>query len=176
MSIGSVLIGIAMLLLALPFVINPLIKGNQNNPPGEAPKEASLSGDRHTGFLLALRDLEFDHQVGKITDDDYTNLRATLMLQAAAALEYQDKLDAELDTRLEQAIQLRRANQSKSQVCSHCGSALEPSDRFCRACGQPVESTCPKCGGKLYPTDTFCNRCGARLLRINENPQTEGSL
>src|SRR5512143_4093903 len=97
MSIGSIFIGIAMLALAIPFVISPLVGGKQKEPQGENPEEVRSSGDRHTGLLLALRELEFDHQIGKITDDDYSSLRTTMMAQAAAALEDQDKLEAEVD-------------------------------------------------------------------------------
>lgn len=176
MSIGSILIGIAMLVLALPFVVNPLLRGKQEDFQGGIPEDSGSSGDQHTELLLALRDLEFDHQIGKITDEDYATLRTTLIAQTGAALEAQEKREAELDAQLEQAIQMRRAKQSKPQICSWCGTTLEPSDRFCRTCGKPVEFTCQKCGGKLYPTDLFCNSCGAAVPAIKTASTVEDSL
>lgn len=176
MSIGSILIGIAMLALAIPFVISPLIGGKRKESQGENPQDLNSSGDRHRGLLLALRDLEFDHQIGKITDEDYTDLRATLLVQAGAALEDQEKHEADLDAKLEQAIQMRRAKQSKPQICSQCGTILESSARYCRTCGKPVELTCPNCGGKIHLNDLFCNGCGAPAPAIRTPSSMEGSL
>jgi len=175
MSIGAILIGIAMMVLVVPFVINPLLNNKQKVGSQVADDEMESPGDRHTALLLALRDLEFDHQIGKVTKEDYTGLRATLLVQAATELEAQEKQDAELDDRLEQAIRLRREKQSVLQVCSHCGLSLESSDRFCRACGTPVEMTCPKCEGKLQPNDLFCNSCGAALPVIKTTASAEGA-
>lgn len=175
MSIGAIFIGIAMLVIAIPIVINPVIKASRKEEPGEVIEGLSAAADRHDETLLALRDLEFDHQVGKITEEDYADLRAALMVTAAAALEEQEKQEAELDARLEQAIRLRREKQSKSILCSQCGSILDPSDRFCRSCGTPMEVTCPKCGGKLYPTDLFCNSCGAAIPALKTPAPVEGS-
>ncbi len=175
MSIGAIFIGIAMLMLAIPFVINPLIKGKLEDLPAQTIDETDSTGNRHGEVLLALRDLEFDHQVGKIIDEDYANLRASLMHQAAVALEKEEKLDAEVEARLEQAIHLRREKRSEANVCTQCGSALDRSDRFCRRCGQPVERACPKCGGKLQPTDLFCNSCGAPLPALKTPAPVEGS-
>lgn len=176
MSIGAILIGAAMMVLTMPFVINPLLNPKQNDQPALDNEELDIPGDRYSELLLAIRDLEFDHQIGKITEEDYSGLRDTLLAQAAIALEAQEKHDAELDAQLEQAIQLRREKKSMSRVCSHCGMTLEPNDRFCRACGKPVEATCLKCGGKLQPNDLFCNSCGTPIAAVKTQTSMEGTL
>jgi predicted RNA-binding Zn-ribbon protein involved in translation (DUF1610 family) len=175
MSIGAILIGIAMLVAVVPFVINPLLKGKLKETVAVANEVLDTPGDRHTELLMALRDLEFDHQIGKISEEDYTGLRLTLLAQAATALEAQEKQDAELDARLEQAIRLRREKQSASRVCSQCGVTLDASDRFCRACGKQVEFTCPNCGGMLQPNDSFCNSCGIPLTVVKTAARLEGA-
>jgi hypothetical protein len=176
MSIGAILIGIAMMVVAVPFVINPLLKSKQNEHSELIEEKLDSPGDRYNELLLALRDLEFDHQIGKISEDDYSGLRETMLAQAAIALEAQEKHDAELDAQLEQSIQLRREKQSKSRVCSHCGVTLEVTDHYCRGCGMPVEATCPKCGGKLQPKDLFCNICGAPVTVAKTHKSMEGTL
>lgn len=164
MSIGPILVGLAMLIGVIPFVLSPLLgKRRTNQTLFEEIEEDSVEV-QHQNTLLALRDLEFDHQVGKVGDEDYNGLRATLMIQAAASLEARQKVDAELDARLEEAIRLRREKQSKERVCSNCSTPLDTTDRFCRVCGEPVESTCPKCSGKMLPGDLYCNTCGAPFL------------
>lgn len=175
MSIGAILIGAAMVVLAVPFVIKPLLKSKQNDQPDLDNEELDIPRDRYSELLLAIRDLEFDHQIGKITEEDYSGLRETYLAQAAIALEAQEKHDAELDAQLEQAIQLRREKKSASRMCVQCGMTLEPTDRFCRACGKAVEATCPKCGRKLQPHDLFCNSCGASIAIVNTQPSVEGT-
>ncbi len=49
--------------------------------------------------------------------------------------------------------------------CQHCGAALRPGARFCRACGNPVASApqprhCRHCGAALREGGRFCPRCG----------------
>ncbi len=175
MSIGAILIGIAMMVLAIPFVINPFLNGKLFEQADVVGEEVISPKDRHTSLLLALRDLEFDHQIGKIAEEDYIGLREAMLAQAAIALEAQEKEDAELDAQLEQAIRLRREKKSTSRVCSRCGLNLEPTDRFCRACGMTAEAPCPKCGGKLQPNDLFCMSCGSPLAIVNTQPSVEGT-
>lgn len=161
MSPGAILIGIAIVIGVIPFVVSPLLNKRGVDLPLSKEEEQTSLEKQHQQTLLALRDLEFDHQVGKVGDEDYNDLRSSLLVQAAASLEAQQKVDAELDNRIEEAIRLRREKQSKELVCRYCSTPLATTDRFCRACGEPVESTCPKCSGKMLPGDLYCNTCGA---------------
>src|SRR3712207_960086 len=43
--------------------------------------------------------------------------------------------------------------------CASCGNALQPSDRFCGACGALV-GACRTCGATLVAADRFCPQCG----------------
>ncbi|HSM55040.1 MAG TPA: cytochrome c-type biogenesis protein CcmH [Candidatus Sulfomarinibacteraceae bacterium] len=96
-----------------------------------------------TGYgaqLLALPDLEFDHELGLIADDDYARLHEQLMVQAAAALENARREKEEsVSARIEAAISARRqhsqAGRSRTRFCPQCGRAVDAGDRFCTACG-----------------------------------------
>ncbi len=173
MSIGAILIGIAMLVAAVPIVIKPLLNNKLKEPSIQASTDLDNLRDRHSELLLALRDLDFDHQIGKVTIEDYVALRESLLVQAATAIEAQEKQDAEQDARLEEAIRLRREKQSSARTCRNCGATLEVSDRFCRACGNPIETTCPKCGEQMRPNDLFCNSCGTKVPEVNMVPPME---
>lgn len=50
-------------------------------------------------------------------------------------------------------------------ACAHCGTAAEPGDRYCGACGQalPLPRACAHCGEIAALDDRFCARCGSRL-------------
>ena len=175
MSIGAILVGIAILVMTIPIVIKPFL--NDKSIESSNPADSGLDnlGDRHSELLLALRDLDFDHQIGKVTEEDYGALRETLLVQAATALETREKQDAEQDARLEEAIRLRRDKQSTTRECSQCGASLDLSDRFCRVCGKPVETTCPKCGEKMRPSDLYCNSCGTKMPEVKMVPPMESA-
>jgi class 3 adenylate cyclase len=48
-------------------------------------------------------------------------------------------------------------------TCSACGEELAPSQRFCGACGTPVQRRCGACGRENPPDFNFCGECGAKL-------------
>lgn len=160
MNPGSILIGLALLIATVPWVINPLLKTEKRRIDSED-TEPALEDDQHTQGLIALRDLEFDHNTGKVSEEDYLSLRANLLTQIAAALEYQEAHNTNLDALLEEKILARRKSKLAARNCDYCGSVLEASDRICRSCGAPVDKICSKCGSKIKASDRFCNACGA---------------
>lgn len=92
--------------------------------------------------LLALRDLEFDHELGLVADDDYDRLHEKLVLEAASALQSdQQEKDEVISARIEAAIRSRRRqpqggrDQVSIRFCPQCGQPVDRGDRFCTACG-----------------------------------------
>lgn len=66
--------------------------------------------------------------------------------------------------------------------CGSCQAELQPADRFCRQCGQPVRSReasaphvsprlCPRCGNPAAPGARFCPHCGASLAGPEEREE-----
>jgi hypothetical protein len=82
-------LSLALALLALAgiiaFVAAPLVR---RSPAAAAAAEGSLHLlERRDRALAALRELEFDHRTGKITDADYRALLGPLRSEAAEALQ-----------------------------------------------------------------------------------------
>lgn len=48
-------------------------------------------------------------------------------------------------------------------MCSRCGAATGAGQRFCGACGAPLERACPSCGEANPGSHRFCGACGATL-------------
>jgi RNA polymerase subunit RPABC4/transcription elongation factor Spt4 len=129
---------------------------------------------RRQAILLALRDLDFDYQAGKVAEEDYQELRAELLTEAAHLMQDQERLK---DDALEALIQSRRKTRIEPQpaskakvvkiqqkVCQHCHSPLLSDAKFCSKCGTPViETACPKCKKSLQPGDRFCPSCGTAI-------------
>lgn len=137
MSIGAILIGSGLLGLSIFFVTLPWVD-KKNKKPLPSIKKATTT-DQYEETLVALRDLDFDHTTGKITDDDYSVLRAELLVKASQELEARKQKEQEFDSLIENAIENRKKAKSASQFCSKCGHAIDPTDRFCTSCGQPVK-------------------------------------
>lgn len=151
MYTGSILIGLALLVLAVPFVAGPLLREKSATRfAGKLPVEPSEAPTaQREQVLVALRDLEFDHKLGKVADEDYAALRAALLTEAAAMLEAEDRHGAAIEAQIEAEIRARRSRQKASglsiavradaRFCSQCGASLQPGDRFCSECGAHVE-------------------------------------
>jgi hypothetical protein len=137
-----------------------------------------LLAQRDAAFQ-ALRDLHFDHQVGKVTDEDMVAFEANLKAAAADALrrldEWETATDQDLDLEMELAIAARRsALETPGRLCPACGKPAAADDAFCASCGQPLTAvpaiptaepacTCPRCGRAYEPGDRFCGGCGQSL-------------
>ena len=86
LAAGVVLAAVAVLLVALPFLREPSTADDRLDAP-TADQEAMLTlVERRDRALSALKELEFDHRTGKITDDDYRRELGPLRQAAAAAL------------------------------------------------------------------------------------------
>ncbi len=132
MQISSLLIGVALLVVAVYCVSSPLLKKNKSVV--KAASNDAQPGQREA-VLSALRDLDFDFKTGKVSEEDYQPLRAQLMVEAAQHME-PDKKD---DEQLEALIQSRRKTQSKQASCPACGKKIVLGDLFCSSCGARLE-------------------------------------
>lgn len=138
------LIALSVLLcfLSLLAIVYPLLARTQ--PQSPVPASATEALDellaRRESAFQALRELDFDHQVGKITDEDFAVFAAHLKRVAAEALkaldEWEATADGELGPTVAQEVAARRTLQGeRARPCPSCGHPVAPGDRFCAACG-----------------------------------------
>ncbi len=140
MDIGSLLIGLALLIGVAFFVIQPFLERRalREKPVTEA---EALTAERES-LLIALRDLDFDYATGKITTEDYAPQRAVLLARGVAVLKQLDALGAATDDSADDEIERAIAQRRRARpTCTECGVALEAGDRFCRSCGAKVART-----------------------------------
>jgi hypothetical protein len=73
-------------IVALPFLREPEAEEDALNAPDEATRRRLALVEERDRALSALRELELDHRTGKVSDEDYRTLHASLRRQAATAL------------------------------------------------------------------------------------------
>ncbi|TML57347.1 MAG: hypothetical protein E6G09_10625 [Actinobacteria bacterium] len=73
-------------LVALPFLREPSPKDDRLVAPDELEQRRLALAEERDRALAALKELEFDHRTGKVSDDDYRTLVGPLRRRAAEAL------------------------------------------------------------------------------------------
>lgn len=174
MDIGAILIGLAILVLAVPYVAGPFRdQKKRKNKRGKVAEKKTGSEDlkqQEEIALKKLRDLDFDYQTGKVSEEDYHPLRNQLVADAAQLIEAVKQEEA----RLEEQLHARWQAKAQKEKCPACGGVLTPEDRFCPTCGQPVITNCQNCGKTIRPGDLFCPACGSpvqkpsRVVAVNQ--------
>ena len=177
MDLGSLLLGLALLLMVSFLVARPLLLGGDpRERPARDRQADQLYFDRER-VLAQLRDLDFDHATGKLAEDDYAAQRANLVAQGVAVLKQLDALgpgaarpngaDPSPADEIEAAITAAR-QRSVHQPLTAAEPASAASDQPNRRTGAKLTAgassvTCPNCGRAARPGDQFCGGCGQRL-------------
>lgn len=143
--------------------------------------EALLSGREAT--YAAIKELDFEYELGNLSPADYQELRERYRRRAAGILRELDEVGPEpsapavaraqpkggAEEEIERAVRLVRQSRAKgtprprAAPCPYCGEEAQPQDRFCVACGSPLERRCAGCGAPYEKGDRFCRSCGAGL-------------
>ena len=91
LALGAVLAVVCVLFAARPFLRDPAGKQDRLREPGGVEEERIRLEEERDRALAALKELEFDHRTGKISDADYRELVGPLRRQAAEALRALDR-------------------------------------------------------------------------------------
>ncbi|MGC1374838.1 MAG: zinc ribbon domain-containing protein [Anaerolineales bacterium] len=171
MDTGSILLLLAVLLLAALFVARPFLENRRAAAvSAEEQQLSSLMAERDR-LITTLQELDFDQTLGKIPADDYPTMRAELMQQAANVLRKLDTfqasqsapVDADAESRIEAVIAARRADAAARSPSSRLESddALEGLIASRKAARKEKSAGfCPKCGKAVLRSDRFCPNCG----------------
>jgi hypothetical protein len=96
---AALVLGALLAVAAVWFVARPFLsRGDDPAPVEPAPERLALEEERDRA-LAALKELEFDHRTGKISDEDYRDLVGELRGRAADALKALDQGTPRSDVR-----------------------------------------------------------------------------
>jgi hypothetical protein len=143
-------------------------------------EDVSHLAERKRRVLRALKDLELEHSVGKIDDEDYAEISARYREQAKALLREMDveieplrpKAEAIVRTHLEKRGLLSGKRRGENVAEREGNAAPRPDDDpevgsppSPTISARPARLSCPHCEASNEPDATFCKKCRARLAR-----------
>ena len=88
--IGAIVAIASVVLVAVPFLREPVAADDRLLHPDALQQRRLARAEERDRALDALKELEFDHRTGKVSDDDYRAQIAPLRRRAAAALREAD--------------------------------------------------------------------------------------
>jgi hypothetical protein len=94
-------------------------------------------------LLKALKELDFDHQMGKVSDKDFADIGALYRARAIrvmrqlddAGRDYETMIAAEVGKRLSAVSSQPSAPAPEADKCGKCGTRNDSDAEFCKKCG-----------------------------------------
>lgn len=103
----------------------------------------------HLMLKRALKELELDHGMGKLSDADYQEIRGRFRERAKRIMRQLDQ-GQDYQKQIERDLQARRAAQAQAEVppaapagggtCGKCGTRNDPDAAFCKKCGTALSA------------------------------------
>jgi hypothetical protein len=97
--VAALVLGALLAVAAVWFVARPFLNRGKEEPMIEPPPERLALEEERDRALAALKELEFDHRTGKVSDEDYRIMVGELRRQAANALKALDPGTPRTDVR-----------------------------------------------------------------------------
>ena len=177
MDIGSIMLIASLGVLVCILLSRPFF----HQPAGGSDvyiRKAFESDEHQRSFLLAekeriitaIRELDFDNQLGKIPPEDYPIQRMELLQTGAEVLRKLDALEGKSpdqgdsqniedvvnegrkDLKAIESLSAEENDELEDMIAVHRNSRKEKAAGFCPGCGKPI-----------HKSDKFCPRCGTAI-------------
>ncbi len=160
---------------ALAIVAYPLLRSQGELSPeaaGADPALEDLLSQRDSAYA-GIKELEFEHELGNLSQSDFQALREDYLRKAAKILEELETAASSPrrpaparatspEDEIEAAVQRMRQRRPTAALatCPLCREAVAADDQFCANCGAALSRFCSGCGEPREPADRFCRSCG----------------
>lgn len=140
-----------LLLGAFYWILHPLLQedGRENGFTPKPEDILEMLSEKKDGAYAAIRELEFDLSMGKLTEEDFNILKLQYLQEAAGYMKEMDGLESLRQTipisaeaypgeETEKDVAATRSPESPERkyiYCTSCGRKAAVEDRFCVACG-----------------------------------------
>jgi hypothetical protein len=176
MDIGSILLLLGICIVVFLFVYQPFMDARKQKvlvtealPVLEKEMHVSSLMAERDRILLALQELEFDYNLGKIPEEDYPIQRQFLLKRGAEVIKTLDEIkgnssEDNVIQQIETALEENRVDGPKFETKTEKDLDIE-SLIAARKRSKEVkpDGFCPKCGKPISKNDKFCSKCGTPL-------------
>jgi hypothetical protein len=131
--VAALIIGTLLALGALAYVLWPVIVAAERREVTltSVGTQSASTNDSERDAIAALKEIEFDHATGKLSESDYTTLKSQYTAEAVTALRAREASDDAVEA------EIRRVR-AQTRVCPVCGPRPEPAASYCSRCGAPL--------------------------------------
>jgi hypothetical protein len=149
-----VLAGLGAVVVA--FILYPVFARAQDRVavPSASSLELARLSEQKEQVLSAIKDLDFEHAAGKLSEEDYQQVRADFLARAAEILTRQEELAGGRAPAAASAPPARETAPAVSEKTAAPPSA--PAE-------EPLRPYCVACGQQNPEGARFCFRCGAKI-------------
>lgn len=168
---GTLIAGVGMVLLVVLLLGYPFFRRHEEEAPLSLEVNEDELEEGKERVFTALRELEYDYQMNKISEEDYHEVKEELTAQAAHLIKQEELLTGErlMDDVTDEAAAERIAREIEEEIAREIGRS--------RGAGTTTEAAkdtegeerqgarfCPHCGAALYLSgQRFCHSCGGKL-------------
>ena len=175
LTLGSVLLGIALLLIVILYLARPFVVAEDEAVRLDREEVDGLLL-RRDALLRQIRDLDDDLEAAKVAPELYQRQRLQLVRQAAVVMQQLDAhgysdapaaiITPDVDAQMEAAVRRLRTPQEVD-------ADIEAAVRAARVTAKPAAiptapasvAFCPQCGRRVEADDRFCPKCGYAFVQ-----------
>ena len=137
---GVTLIGLILVTASAIYVAWPLLSGSEAEDAAEISEASALEKEKDSA-LDAIREIDFDLRVGKISEEDHAALRADLEKRALKALAELDEGAPEPELHAVEGGREGPRSDDAAGFCASCGNQFKKGARFCAGCGKRLPTS-----------------------------------
>ncbi|MGA3190108.1 MAG: hypothetical protein ABSF22_23620 [Bryobacteraceae bacterium] len=126
-----ILIAVVVLVVAVTLVFTLTIRTKDLPAPDPVSPTQHLD-DRKAQIYENLRDLQFEYRVGKLSDEDYQQIKLGLQKELAGVLGEIEKIGGT------PAAPVQAPVKAAANECPHCGAKFSKPMKFCGECGKAM--------------------------------------
>ena len=130
------IIGILLTALTMLYISHPLWRKKKLKVSYELNHQAEDLQSRKEAIYAAIRDIEFDYKMGKLSEDDYHELHEQYKGEAIDIMKQVDRV-----TLSTSKIKTQKDQKTKptTHFCHGCGNKVDAGAKFCHQCGENLE-------------------------------------
>ena len=107
-------------------------------------------------LLKALKELDFDHQMGKVSDKDFADIGSTYRARAIRVMRQLDDAGRDYEAMIEKDVAARVGKETGDR---------QPATGSRQPAATAAMDGCGKCGTRNDSDAEFCKKCGSKLVR-----------